>query len=143
MHQELSTRLTPVYRWVIPTLLSIGAVLSVWFLAIENVAGIARGWAIVAGVSLAAAMVLIARILDRAKRVWLLDDRILVSDFQHGTEIPVHDIAAVGSTPWFRPRRIVIALKQPCIFGSRIMFFPKRTLRDKAAQLLTTGAESA
>ena len=74
MRSELSSACTPMYRWVIPGLLTIAALAVIWWLAIPT-----RGerpdlaLALVA-VLAALALMTVARFFDRAKRVWLEDD---------------------------------------------------------------------
>ena len=121
MRRELSSKLTPVYRWVIPGLLTVAAIAVIWRVA---VADSPPTLAVILAVALAAGSALLARWLDRAKRVWLDDTGLLVSDYRRETRIQPGEIDEIRSTHWIYPARITITLRRPTIFGAKIVFFP-------------------
>jgi hypothetical protein len=127
--REISTRLSPLYRWGIPaglTLVAIAAIYQVSFSANGRPDPARIALAIV----IAAASMIYARWLDRAKRVWIDTENLYVSDYRRETTIPLTNIQAVKVTTWIRPLRISIWFEKPTIFGEKIAFFPARTERD-------------
>ena len=70
------------------------------------------------------ACVLLARILDRAKWVWITDDRIIISDKRQEISLPFSEIESVSVTPYFKPDRIRISFCSPTLFGDSVVFFP-------------------
>ena len=124
MRRELSSKLTPLYRWVIPAALTIGAIYAIWKLAIEGVQDKPDFLNVVLAVAAASAMAIYARYLDRAKRVWLDDDKLVVSDYRQETQIDISDVDSVASARLLWPTRINIKFARPSVFGERIAFFP-------------------
>ncbi|MDP6435997.1 MAG: hypothetical protein QF790_01070 [Gammaproteobacteria bacterium] len=124
MRRELSTRATPLFRFVIPAILTINAGIVIWYFGRIGLPGRPDTVSAILGVLLAAALMILARILDRAKRVWVDGDKLIVSDYRREIEIGLAEIGRVTTTPWFNPSRIVVHFKGPTRFGDKIMFFP-------------------
>ena len=122
--RELSTRYTALYRWVIPAALSITALIVVLLAAGIDGSGAPGAAEVLAALGVAAACVVLARWLDRAKRVWLDGDNLIVFDYRREAEIPLHDIASVEASRYLRPDRVTIRFSKPTIFGTKISFFP-------------------
>ena len=121
MRRELSSRSAWIYRWAIPAFLTVGAIASIWVLTIAREptpAGAA------AAACLAGLCMIVARIFDRAKRVWLAGNELIVSDLRNEIVVAVTEINEVSLTPWFRPARLRIKLLRPTVFGDTIYFFP-------------------
>ena len=121
MSQELSAPYAYIYRWVIPALLTIAALAFVWLLTIAREPTAVTA---VLAACLAGLCMIIARIFDRAKRVWLDTEALRVSDLRQEIEIDRHDVADVSVTPLFWPARVRIRLQQPTVFGNTVYFFP-------------------
>lgn len=123
MRRELSSRHAYIYRWVIPALLTLGAVAAIWEFAITR-PGQSDMLSVATGVLIAAALMILARILDRAKRVWLDGDSLVVSDYRHEARVDLADIERVTQTRFFWPERVRICFSRPTLFGDSIVFFP-------------------
>ncbi len=123
MRRELSSGLTPVYRWVIPALLTVAAIGVIWQVAVADSPGT---MAIALALAIAAACVVLARWLDKAKRVWIDEKYLYISDYKREDRIELGRIDRVTSTRWLRPDRVTLIFKVPNIFGDRIVFFPQR-----------------
>jgi len=122
VRRELSSKLAPVYRWVIPGLLTVAAVYVVWRYAIRgepDTGALVLAWLTAAG------CVLLARVLDRAKRVWIEDNKLIINDFRRTAAVDLSRIASVRTTPLFKPDRIVVRFSEPTIFGDKIVFYPR------------------
>ena len=124
MQKMLSSRLTPVYRWVIPTLLTFAAIATIWVFARLGSPEEAETTSVLLGVLIALGMVVIARWLDRAKKVWLEGDRIVVSDFSTEVRVALSDIAEVNATRFVKPDRVKLRLTKTTRFGDTVIFFP-------------------
>lgn len=129
MRRQLSSRYTYMYRWVIPSLLTVGAVTTIGFFAVQSATGSLGTRAALTGVAIALIFVLIARIFDRAKWVWLENEYLIVSDSNQELTIEIGEIERIGTTPYFWPHRVRIWFRQPTIFGDNIAFFPPLSLR--------------
>jgi len=123
VRRELSSTFTPIYRWVIPALLSIAAIVFIWRVAVSNSPGTTE---ITIVVALAAGCVILARWLDKAKRVWIDEESLLVSDYRREDTIKLVEIDRVTATRWLRPDRVTITFTRPTIFGNKVVFFPAR-----------------
>ena len=124
--RELSSRYTPLYRWVIPAFLSIVAVIVVLLAAGIDGSGAPNAAEVLSALVIAALCVLLARWLDRAKRVWLDDASLIVYDYKNEAAIPLEDIASVEASRYLRPDRVTVRFAKPTIFGTKISFFPPR-----------------
>jgi len=124
MRRQLSSRHTWAYRWLIPALLTIAAIYAVWVSALRPAAGVPTTLSVLTGIAIAAALMIVARILDRAKRVWLRDDSLVISDYRQEIEVRLTDIREITLTRYFWPDRIRIRFRQPTAFGDSIVFFP-------------------
>jgi hypothetical protein len=133
MRKELSSRYTWMYRWVVPGFLTVVAVAVIWQFGKLGDDAPASGSGVLLGVAIAAAAMILARILDRAKRVWLIDDKLLISDYRREVRVGLSDVAEVKSMPWFWPPRISVRFSQTTAFGAGIVFFPPLQIARPAA----------
>ncbi len=127
--REISTRLSPVYRWGIPALLTLVAIAAILWVSffVEGTPDLLR---VVLATVIAAASMIYARWLDRAKRVWIDANNLYVSDYRREMQIPLANIKTIKVTTWIRPLRISVWFAKPTIFGEKIAFFPSRVERD-------------
>jgi len=123
MRRELSSSFTPLYRWVFPALLSIAAAIVVWRLARIGLPGRPAPWDVVMAVAIAAVLIIVARILDRGKRVWIDGQQLIVSDFRREIQVPFSAIRQVETARFWKPDRVRIRFNQPTRFGDSIVFF--------------------
>lgn len=123
MRRELSSSFTPLYRWILPALLSIAAGIVVWRLARIGMPGRPAPVDVAAAVAIAAALITVARILDRGKRVWIDGQQLIVSDYRHEIQIPFSAIRRIETTRFWKPDRVRIRFIQPTRFGDSIVFF--------------------
>jgi hypothetical protein len=70
------------------------------------------------------------------KTVLLVDEELVISDFVKVAEIPISLIKDVSGPDGFSLRRIAIELRQPSIFGTRIIFAPSFLYANETAELL-------
>ncbi|MEC9375175.1 MAG: hypothetical protein VYA80_02245 [Pseudomonadota bacterium] len=117
----LSSRYTIMYRWVIPTFLSIAAIALIWNAADTDGQ---ETTSVVLAVLEASGCVILARWLDRAKTLWIDDDYLYISNHRREARIPITNIKSVTSTIWLKPNRVLIRFKETTIFGEWIVFFP-------------------
>lgn len=123
MRNELSSPFTPFYRWVLPTLLSVAAGVVVWRLARIGLPGRPEPLDVMAAVVIATVLIVVARILDRGKRVWIDGQQLIVSDFRKEIRVPFSAIRQVETTRFWKPDRVQIRFLQPTRFGDSIVFF--------------------
>ncbi|NND53877.1 MAG: hypothetical protein HKN56_02775 [Gammaproteobacteria bacterium] len=145
MRRELSTRFTFMYRWVISGVLTVLAVTLVLYVSWPTGIADRTPVAIAASVVIAALMMLLARAYDRAKRVWLDSDTLIINDYNRTIEVPVAELESVGQLFLFGPERISLHFKRPTVFGSKIMFFaplrwPARSPHPLAEELRALAA---
>lgn len=122
MREELSTPNAYLYRWVIPALLTVAALHSLWHFSIAGDPGMES---IVTGTALAAVMVFVARLFDRAKRVWLEGNTLHICDYTHRIDVELANVERIRQTAWFHPDRVTIHFRKPTVFGSKVVFFPR------------------
>jgi hypothetical protein len=124
MRRELSSRITPLYRWVIPSILTIAAVLVIWRLGRVGMPGRPDVAAVILAVAIAAGLIFLARVLDKGKTVWIDGETLIVAD--HRTEIRVNlsDIKSADTTRFIKPDRVRVRFSRPTKFGDSIVFFP-------------------
>ncbi|MDJ0928092.1 MAG: hypothetical protein QNJ73_10635 [Gammaproteobacteria bacterium] len=134
MRRELSSKATPLYRWVIPAALTILAILVIWRLGGVGTPGRPEAGAMILAISIAAALVVIARILDRAKRVWIEHDVLIVSDYRKEAQVRLGDVANIEATRFVKPDRVRIHFSRATIFGESVVFFPPIHWRDFASR---------
>ena len=133
MRRELSSKATPLYRWVMPAALTVLAVAVIWRLGGVGTAERPEPGTVVLALVIAALLVILARILDRAKRVWIDGDTLIVSDYRKEAQVHVDDIADVEATRFVKPDRVRIRFRHPTIFGDNIVFFPPINWRGLAS----------
>ena len=102
-------------------MLTITALVPIWLLTVARTPTPATA---ALAACLAGLCMVIARIFDRAKRVWLTAETLRISDLRREIEVGHDQIESVALTPWFRPARLRIKLAQPTVFGDTVYFFP-------------------
>lgn len=60
------------------------------------------------------------------KRVDLTADGLIVSNYRIADTIAFHDIAEVRELKWLQPRSILLVLRTPCRFGTRVRFLAQQ-----------------
>ena len=85
---------------------------------------------------------IIARIFDRAKRVWLTDDVVRISDLRREIEVGREEVAEVSRTPFFLPTRIRVRLVRATVFGDTVYFFPPPGQAGRAMDQLRPSSSS-
>lgn len=134
MRRELSTQVTWLFRWAIPAILTVCAVVLIWYFSSVGLSGQPGLVSALIGASVAAVLMILARILDRAKRVWVDEGKLIVSDYRREIEVDLSNISRVTTTPWFNPSRVVVYFRRPTEFGDKIMFFPVTQWFNRSAQ---------
>jgi len=138
MRHELSTPYTWVYRWLIPALLTVIAIAALWqFLPGEylpEASGAGVSLKLAGAMLIAAAALLLSRIFDRAKRVWLSGQHLIFAAYGKEYTTPLSNITAIRETPFFRPHRIEVQFAEVTSFGKKIIFFPPLSLRNLTGQ---------
>ena len=126
MKQRLSSSWTLGYRLVIPALLSIGSLFLIW--RYTTLDGEGHGFDLALTILAVSACVFLARLLDRAKWVWLTDEHLILSDKRQEISLALADIKDVSATPFFKPDRIKVTFNKATVFGDSIVFFPRTML---------------
>ena len=124
MRRELSSKLTPLYRWIIPTILTIAAVVVVWRLAGLGMPGRPEPASLVVALVMVALLLIVARIFDKGKHVWIDDNALIVSDYRKQTRIDLSEVESVEATRFMKPDRVCVRFNRTTIFGDNIVFFP-------------------
>jgi len=124
MRRELSTRFAFMYRWVIPGMLTVLAVAMIFAHAWPPGTGEHYLLDISAVAFVAVLLMVLARFYDRAKRVWVEGDTLVVDNYTETARIPLADIESVSQLYLFGPERICVKYRTPNVFGTQIMFFP-------------------
>ncbi len=125
MRQELSASYALIYRWGVSGLLTLTALTTLWFFADMGTDQSPQTGKVVIGVLLAALQVLLARTFDRAKRVWLEGNKLIVYDFNQTAEIELGNVDRVEVMPFFWPHRVKVHFAKPTVFGDWVVFFPR------------------
>ncbi len=131
MPRELSSRLTPWYKFGVP---------AIWI----SVFGVGTAVVLVADVSAGSqgrrmppelkwlmlavwigASGLIWWYCCRLKRVWVDDAALRVSNYIREDRIPLASVSAVTENRWVNIRPVTVEFRQPAAFGQRIVFMPK------------------
>lgn len=133
MRRELSTPYTFVYRWVIPALLTVVAIAAIWLFAWPDNTGRPETMGVIIGAGLALAAGVLARVFDRAKRVWVNGGELVVSDLHNEIRVDLLNVARVEALPFFWPHRLKIVYKQATRFGAASVFFPPLSFGSAAA----------
>lgn len=138
MRRELSTPYSWVYRWFIPALLTVVAGGALWILVIGR-EGPADTFMLILAILIASAALILSRILDRAKRVWLDAEQLVFAAYGKEHTVSLTDIQRVVETPFFRPHRIRLyfSTNTPC--GATIVFFPPLSITHMLAEHPCTG----
>lgn len=123
MRRELSTRFTWIYRWLIPGVLSVIALIALWRFLIGK-DGQSDALSLVTGIAIAAAAICLARVFDRAKRVWIDGNQLIFAAYGKEYTKSMSDIVHVSETAYLRPHRIRLVFNTPTRFGTSIVFFP-------------------
>ena len=124
MRTELSSPRSWIYRWGVPAALTVGAVLAlVGFAGVldDQPPGLTR---VIAGVVIAVLLMAVARVFDRAKRVWLDGDELVIGYYGRETRLPLADVERVDTQPWVWPHRVRLTFSRPTPFGPHAVFFP-------------------
>ncbi len=140
---ELSAPYAWFYRWLIPAALTLVAIVALWqFLGWE---GEIRGGDgdFFAALAVAAAAVFIARIFDRAKRVWVAGDKLVVCDYRQTIELPLAEVESVVQTPWLWPNRVRVHFRRATPFGTSVAFFPSLRLPSASRHPVISELENA
>lgn len=124
MRRELSSRFTFVYRWVIPGFLTLAAILVVWRFARIGMPGRAGTESVLVGVAIAVALMILARFFDKAKRVWVERNKLVVGHYGREFEVDLAAIDSVEATRLLPPSRVRVRFDRPTRLGDRIVFFP-------------------
>lgn len=124
MRRELSSPYTFLYRWVIPGFLTLAAILVVWRFARIGMPGRAGTEAVIAGVAIAVALMVLARFFDRAKRVWVDGHKLIVASYGREVEVDLGDVDGVEATRIVPPTRVRVRFSRPTKLGDQIVFFP-------------------
>jgi hypothetical protein len=122
MHRELSSGITPFFRWVIPALLSIAAIVVIWRIGGVGMPG--GSGSLTLAIVIATLLVVLARIFDRAKRVWIDAGSLIVSDYRTEVRVKLDEITSVEITPYMKPDRVRVHFCRATKFGDSVVFFP-------------------
>ena len=79
---------------------------------------------VIIGMVIAAVLVAIARVFDRAKRVWLDGDELVVGYYGKEARLSLADVERVETLPWFWPHRVRLTFRSTTPFGLHAVFFP-------------------
>ncbi len=123
MRRELSTPFSWVYRWFIPAWLTVVAGGALWVLVIGR-EGPPDTFMLILAILIATAALILSRLLDRAKRVWIEADQLIFAAYGKEYSAALTDVADVTETPYLRPHRIRLTFTTRNAFGTHIHFFP-------------------
>lgn len=123
MSQEISSKLTIVYKFVEPLFGTIvfAVVLFNGFFTLEIPIAVESVLLVV----LIGSFIVMWFFSWTLKKVILEGETLLVSDYFQDTMVPISNIDSIEESHAFRRRRIILYLKVPCQFGKRIVFVPK------------------
>jgi hypothetical protein len=132
MEKLVSSRLTPLYKFVMPVVL--GALIGygdyvVWIAhhsAIRNtLTGIlsVEAWPILIALSIGF-MAAVLWIAIPLKRVVLTADGLWISNYVVKTFVPLSEIQEVDQLSWTQPRRATIKFRNRTVFGKRLTVIP-------------------
>lgn len=124
MRRELSSKITPIFKWVIPALLTIGVIVVIWRVGGVGMPGRPAPASVMQAIVIATLMVVLARIFDKGKRVWVEGKSLIVSDYRTHVHINLNEIESVEVTRFTKPDRVRVRFARPTQFGDSIVFFP-------------------
>lgn len=130
MLEIISSRLTPVVKFVFPTVwlvLGGGVIATMWIGGLLDRQG-APPPEFVRSVATAAwlfGLVIGLRESSRLKRVRMDETNLYVSDYRYEAAIPFTSVEKVQQFRWLSNRPVVLRLKAPCAFGDEIYFVPR------------------
>ena len=131
MRRELSTPYTFVYRWVIPGCLTLGAIFAIWRFARINASDRPETLEVLVGVAIAVALMIVARFFDKAKRVWIDGNTLILSAYGKEAQVQLSEVASVSTPSLVKSDRIQLHFSRPTIFGDKIVFFPPFRMRRR------------
>ena len=105
-------------------MLTMGAIIVIWWLGRVGTPDRPEPASLMLAIAIATLLVVLARILDRAKRVWLDEKTLIVSDYRIEERVDLSEIKVVEVTRFMKPDRVRIRFNQPTKFGDSIVFFP-------------------
>lgn len=122
MKRELSSSLTPVWKFIFPvawiSFMGIGGIWSLTKIFIEPFAiWMLGGWVL--------GSAFIYLFASRLKKVSIDDQYLYVSNYRKEIQIPLSGIERVKETFLTDPKHIMIFLRSPSEFGSKIVFTPQ------------------
>ncbi|MBT8444373.1 MAG: hypothetical protein HKN81_06255 [Gammaproteobacteria bacterium] len=129
MRRELSSRYTFVYRWIIPGCLTLAAIAVIWRFARIGMPDRPATLEVLAGAAIAITLMTVARFFDKAKRVWIDGNTLILSAYGKEAEVDLSEIDSVTAPRLVKPDRIQLQLARPTIFGDTIVFFPPFRMR--------------
>lgn len=124
MPQTISSRLTILYKFILPGLFVVGLIM--------NIADILRGRFYIPSEAPVVFIIFIfiwwfgfaVWAATKLKKVGLDQDFLYVSDYFNETRIPLRDIYDVTEFRWVNIHPVTIHLKKPSEFGDKIVFAP-------------------
>jgi hypothetical protein len=119
---ELSSTLTWHYRYTIPGILSLLAMVTIgWYsLNYPNLTGVHLALSII----VIAGCVFYSRYLDKGKWISANNHSLVITDRRMKQEIDFTEIEDVHVTPFLKPDRVRIRFSRASVFGKQVFFFP-------------------
>lgn len=130
MSTVLSSRWTPFYKFVAPALAAVGLGFGVWSaLRRPGEAPVPGGFPpALAWLSAAAMALLIGGLIwwsvARLKRVVLVGDELVISNYVVEIRVPLTAIESISKRSTTNPKRYTVAFAEPTEFGRTITFMP-------------------
>ncbi len=81
-------------------------------------------WSLTLAIVIATLLAVLARIFDRAKRVWVDEGSLIVSDYRTEVRNKLSEITSVEVTPYIKPERVRVRFCRATKFGDSVVFFP-------------------
>lgn len=147
MPTRLSSQLTPLYRFVLPWLVSLGfgfGVLTAYLHpeSVHGPSGWSRdyAWALMLVVGVLTSL-LVWWVGGRVMRVELADDELIISNYRFEIRVALADLEKISGPTWINPPRYTLTFSTPTEFGPQVTFIPPQdlTLR-RAAEARAIGA---
>jgi hypothetical protein len=118
MGRQISSRLTILYKFILPGLFALSIVNSGILFAV--------GWwsTSMPAITLVAVFLVAVSILFQLplKKIYIDDRNLYVSDYRVEETIPLTNVTRVTEFYFSEPRRVTIHFKEPTIFGRKIVF---------------------